>query len=89
MHTSFSPDGRSVQHGTASRDFLWWDFPTPPVPAPAWLPDLLEAVAGLSVTESYRLVHESGNRWLEMRVRLAALEGEDFYARWARDYVGE
>lgn len=88
-HTSFSPDGRSVLHGTASRDFLRWDFPAPPVPAPAWLPDLLEAVAGLSITESNRLVHESGNRWLEMRVRLAGLTGEDFYARWARDYVGE
>jgi WD40 repeat protein len=88
-HTSFSPDGRSVLHGTASRDFLRWDFPAPPVPAPAWLPDLLEAVAGLSITESNRLVHESGNRWLEMRVRLAGLTGDDFYARWARDYVGE
>jgi hypothetical protein len=53
------------------------------------LPELLEAVAGLSVTESNRLVHEQGNRWLEMRVRLAGLAGEDFYARWGREYVGE
>lgn len=89
MHTTFSPDGRSVLHGTASRDFLRWDFPAPPVPAPEWLPELLEAVAGLSVTESNRLVHQPRNRWLEMRVRLAGLVGEDFYARWAREYVGE
>lgn len=88
-HTSFSPDGQSVLHATAAREFLRWDFPAPPVPAPAWLPDLLEAVAGLSVTESKRLVHEPGNRWLEMRVRLAGLTGEDFYARWGRDYAGE
>ena len=89
MQVLFSPDGQSVLHGTASADFIRWDFPTPPTPSPRWLPELLEAMAGLSVSESDALMPEPMNRWLEMSKQLRTIAGDDFYARWARHYCAE
>lgn len=88
-HTAFSPDGLSVLQGTATPVVLRWDFPPPPVPAPAWLPDLLEALARRSVGASDAIEPVSFARWIEMRDRLRQLPGDDFYARWARGYCGE
>jgi WD40 repeat protein len=89
MHVAFSPDGQSVLHGTATADALRWDFPAPPVPAPEWLPELLEAVASLSVTDGNALAVVPSTRWLALRDRLRDLPGEDFYSRWARRYCRE
>jgi len=86
MHTSFSPDGQSVLHGTASRDFLRWDFPAPPVPAPEWLPELLEALATRSVSETRSLSLVPVTRWLHLRETLSEISGDDFYSRWARQF---
>lgn len=86
MQARFSPDGRKVLHGCATSDVILWSFPVPPVPAPAWLPDLLEAIASLSVTDGNALTVVPSTRWLALRDRLRVLPGEDFYSRWGRQY---
>jgi WD40 repeat protein len=89
QHTAFSPDGSSVLQGTATANVLRWDFPPPPVPAPGWLPELLEAVAGLRITNNKALQPVRHSRWIDLRQKLRALPGEDFYARWARQFCGD
>ena len=86
---AFSPDGESVLHGTNTLDAMVWHFPEPPVPAPAWLPELLESLAGLRVAGSNAAEPVPFTRWLELRDRLQSVPGDDFYARWAREYCGE
>jgi WD40 repeat protein len=89
QHTVFSPDGNSVLQGTATANVLRWDFPAPPVPAPGWLPELLEAVAGLRITENKALQPVPFSSWIDLRAKLRALPGEDFYAHWARQFCGD
>ena len=59
------------------------DTPIVPIPAPAWLPELAEAMSG-RVQE-----HSPGPAILRLRGRLRDLPGDDFYARWARWFFGE
>jgi len=86
LHALFSPDGSRVLHGAGTPDVLRWDFPPPPTPAPAWLPDLLEAITGR------RTLHGGASAlpvdWLTLREKLRALPGEDFYSHWAREFCG-
>jgi WD40 repeat protein len=89
LHVAFSPDGESVLQGTASRDAMIWHFPEPPLPAPAWLPELLEAMAASRITSGNVLEGVPSQRWLELREKLRTLPGEDFYARWARAFCAE
>ncbi|MBX3745648.1 MAG: protein kinase [Verrucomicrobiae bacterium] len=65
-----------------------WRFEEPATPAPAWLPELVEALAG-------RRLHRNG--WVEeapvevlRRLQAGVLRGEgqeDFFSRWVRRYL--
>jgi WD40 repeat protein len=86
QHTAFSPDGKSVIQGTATKSALRWDFPPPPLPAPEWLPDLLEAVGGLRITGQSALQPVAFSRWIDMRKKLRDLPGDDFYTNWVHRF---
>ncbi len=87
LRATFCPEGRRVLHGTATSDTVIWDFPDPPAPAPAWLPDLLEAAATLALDERGVAAPLPAERWLSLRTTLRDLEGEGFYETWARRFA--
>jgi WD40 repeat protein len=89
LHVLFSPDGESVLQGTNAREVLRWRFPAPPTPAPPWLADLLESIASLSVSDESALAPIPPAARFALREKLRTLPGDDFYARWAREYWGE
>jgi hypothetical protein len=75
-----------VIQGTATKSALRWDFPPPPLPAPEWLPDLLEAVGGLRITGQSALQPVAFSRWIDMRKKLRDLPGDDFYTNWVHRF---
>jgi WD40 repeat protein len=60
-----------------------------PTPAPAWLPELADAIAGWRFTNDGTIELLSPDRWQVLSARLAAQGGDDFYARWARWFFVE
>jgi WD40 repeat protein len=87
LRALFSPEGRRVLHGTATSDAVIWTFPEPPLPAPEWLPDLLEAIGGIALDPLGSPVFVPPQRWLELQEQLRTLEGEGFYEQWARRFA--
>jgi WD40 repeat protein len=55
-----------------------------PAPAPAWLPELADAIAGWRLSSDGTIELVPPDRWQILRSQLAAQVGNDFYARWAR-----
>lgn len=86
MHVTFSPDGQSITQGTASPVAIMWHFPQPPVPAPSWLPEALETLAGVRVGQENVLETVPTAQWIELREKMQSLQGDDFYSRWAREF---
>ena len=89
LHVSFSPDGQSVVHGIASQVTIVWNFPEVPVPTPWWLPELLETMAATKVNPANGMETVHSSAWMDLRSRLQALPGDDFYASWARQFCAE
>lgn len=87
LRALFSPEGRRVLHGTGTSDAVIWSFPEPPLPAPEWLPDLLEAIGGIALDPLGSPVFVPPQRWLELQERLRALEGEGIYEQSARRFA--
>lgn len=87
----FAPDGRRI--ATASADGLGrvWPVVVVPAPAPDWLPDLAEAVAGRRLDPDDNLQGVPFESWLTIRerVRAAGESGQGFYDRWARWFLVE
>jgi hypothetical protein len=88
-HAQFSPDGRRI--ATASFDYTVriWEIAQAGAAAPAWLPDLAEAVVGERLSEQRVAVDVPAGRFLQLKSRLESLSGDEDYARWARWFVAD
>ncbi len=79
----FSPDGRWLAVALGS-DAVLWEIPVIAKPAPVWLPDLAEAIAGQRLDENSVLVAVPRESWLRLNAELSQTSGSEDYARWAR-----
>ena len=82
-YAEFSPDGRQVltcsQDGTAKV----WPVLAPPVPAPAWLPEVAEALAGERMDAENQNQPVPVEALYRLREQLKATSGTTYYDRWA------
>jgi WD40 repeat protein len=81
-----SPDGQLVLGASVDSAKLWRPL-IASGPAPAWLPDLAEAVAGLRQLDDRALEPVAPGRLAELHGRLISHPGTDFYSRWARWFL--
>ena len=87
--THLSPDGRYGLTADDDGSVRVWPVLLAPLPAPPWLADLAEAVAGHRLRADGLPEPVPPERWQALSATLAALPGEDFYARWARWFFVE
>lgn len=85
----FSPDGMRVVTCSPDRAVRLWEVTRAPLPAPAWLPALAEAVAGQRINAHDVSEVQSVEALYEMRRRLAANTDSDDYGRWARWFFAD
>jgi WD40 repeat protein/predicted Ser/Thr protein kinase len=60
-----------------------------PIPAPAWLPELADAITGWRLGNDGTIELVSPDRWQALSSQLTAQLGSDFYTRWARWFFVE
>ena len=87
--THLGPDGRWALSAAENGTVRIWPVLVSPAPAPAWLPDLAEALAGRRLREDQAPEAVPDAHWPKLSASLRALEGENFYARWARWFLVE
>lgn len=86
-YAEFSPDGTQVLTSSWDGTVRIWPVIEAPVPAPAWLPDLAEALAGESLDEHDVSHPVAVETLLALRQRLARLDGQGAYDVWARRFL--
>lgn len=88
-YAEFSPDGRCVL--TCSLDGMAkiWPVLDPPLPAPLWLAELAEALAGERMDENNLSQPVPVETLFRCRQRLVSTHSADYYERWAKWFVGE
>ena len=87
--TYFSPDGRMGISAAANGTLRLWPVVIAPLPAPSWLPELAEALAGHRLRDDGSPEPVPAERWQALRTSLSAQTGDDFYARWSRWFFVE
>jgi WD40 repeat protein/serine/threonine protein kinase len=80
---AFSPDGRRLAVTVNPETTFLWDVPPASVPAPPWLPDLAEAVAGLRIDDRGDITSAGTGDFWSLREQLLARGDEDHYSHWA------
>lgn len=83
-----SGDGRALVLVGSDNSVSVWELLVPPSPAPAWLADLAEAVAGQRLDENDVTHPIDPSAAFALRTALGQTPGEDFYSRWARWFCG-
>jgi WD40 repeat protein len=87
--TILSPDGQRVVvigEDCAARVL---ELRAPPMPAPVWLADLADAIAGQHLTAGRQTEEVSWPEYIQLRDRLLAAAGDDFYGRWLRWFFAD
>ena len=87
--THLSPDGRWALSAAEDGTVRVWPVLVAPLPAPAWLPELAEALAGRRLRDDGTLEPVPAERWLALNKSLATSTADDFYARWAKWFLVE
>jgi serine/threonine protein kinase/WD40 repeat protein len=87
--TGLGADGRMVLTLAENGSVQFWPQMRAPIPAPNWLPELAEALAGSRLRDDGAPEPVSAKRWEALEASLSSIEGEDFYARWARWFFVE
>ena len=83
------PDGKQVLMASVDQGVRLWRPLLAPGPAPAWLPDLAEAVAGLRQLDHHTLEPIPPGTLAAVRSRLTSAPPADFYSRWANWFLVE
>lgn len=82
-------DRRLLAFSNMSKGLSLWPAEAPPLPAPPWLPELAQLLAGTK-RGNWRDPNTSHVlRLLELRRQLAHSPGDDYYARWARWFFAD
>lgn len=79
----FSPGGESLLVVPKDGDATLYELLNPSFPAPKWLADLAEAVAGQRLDASGKLENTSPGKFFQLRASLSHSQSMEFYARWA------
>lgn len=87
--TLFSPDSQRVLAIASDFSARVVGIPIAPEPAPLWLAELTEAIAGQRLTAARQTEQITWEDYLELRNRLASLPGQDFYSRWGRWFFAD
>ncbi|PWU22029.1 MAG: hypothetical protein C5B50_00285 [Verrucomicrobia bacterium] len=82
--THLSPDGRMALSVDHNGNLRLWPVVRAPLPAPAWLPELAEALAGRRLRDDGSPELLPAERWESLNASLSSQQGDGFYARWAR-----
>jgi WD40 repeat protein/serine/threonine protein kinase len=84
-----SADGRMMLNLSANGTLCLWPVIRAPMPAPSWLPELAEALAGRRLRTDGAPEIVPPERWESLNDSLSSVKGDDFYARWARWFLVE
>jgi WD40 repeat protein len=84
-----SADRRMVLSLSGSGTLRLWPVMSAPMPAPSWLPDLAEALAGYRLRDDGASEIVPTERWDTLKASLCSQEGDDFYGRWGRWFFVE
>lgn len=79
----FSPGGDSLLVVPKDGDLTLYELLNPTFPAPKWLADLAESVAGQRLDVSGKLENTSPRKFFQLRASLGHNRQMEFYARWA------
>jgi len=66
-----------------------WEIAVAEQPAPAWLPELAEAVAGERLTPQGAPVEVPASQFLQLKSRLQTLSADTPYTRWAQWFLAD
>jgi WD40 repeat protein len=87
--THLSPDGRWALSAAEDGSVRVWPLLYSPPPAPGWLPELAEALAGRRLRDDGTLQQVPPERWFALNKSLGASTSDDLYARWAKWFFVE
>jgi serine/threonine protein kinase/WD40 repeat protein len=82
-------DRRLLAFSNLSKGLTLWPCELPPAPAPPWLSELAELLAGGQLGDLGRQESTHVLRLLALREQLRQLPGDDFYARWVRWFLAD
>jgi WD40 repeat protein len=86
----FSPDGTCVLTASVDQTAKIWDIlPPNKAVAPGWLPDLAEAVGGLTISDSSAYIPIDPAKYFALRNRLAVAPGDDFWSKARRWFFAD
>jgi WD40 repeat protein len=86
----FSPDGTCVLTASQDKTAQIWDIlPPNKAVAPAWLPDLAEAVSGLTISNESAYVPIDPAKYFIVRSEIAAASGDDFWSKAGRWFFAD
>jgi hypothetical protein len=66
-----------------------WPILYASLPAPTWLPNLAEALAGRRLRDDGALEQVPPERWVALNKSFGASTADDLYARWAKWFLVE
>jgi len=84
-----SPEGAQILTASFDRTARIWEVVRAEAPAPAWMPDLAEAIAGQRIGTQGSVESVSVDTFLQLQRRLNELPDSDAYARWARWFCAD
>jgi eukaryotic-like serine/threonine-protein kinase len=85
----FSPDGHRVVTASYDKTARVWELPYGLVPAPPWLPELAESVAGKRLTGTGTVEPVAPEEFLKLKEQLLTSVETNYYARWAKWFCGD
>jgi hypothetical protein len=86
---TFTSDGQRVLSASGDGTARVWDVPLAPLPAPKWLPELVEAVGGERLNQSGVLEFDPARELMRLKMQVAERPAGDYYSRWAQWFFAD